>query len=623
MKTIRFNILLSVVGISFYLTVLMWLFLGIYFLRDPSYLLANPIPFWSVALLLIVSAGFLILTQTKPLAHVQKILNSGQTPTQEQIDLACKIMARLPKIIFSFIGLAFFVGPALSVVIGGIRGTIPFSIPRIVYSMLFSGGIGLMAGIQSLFLVNLVVQGLRIQLKMYHIPQGEKIGSLRKKQIAVALAIGFFVGGIFIGMSYGYLSNPPSEWRSSFIMDTIFLGSICMLISIGSIVAVATDERRKLIRIGKALQELSSGGISRLEKIEIIGADEIGELTHTLNLFMDKQQSSFDKIRVTAKDVLNTSRTLEHTIVEMNSVTENSLAAVEQVKQQGKLQKQAFSEVERVLESLISIIHKVSANVETQSTFVEQSSSSITEMTANITSVSDTTQKAEVLTVELDSAAHSGASSIEDSLSAIHEIEEAAKEVATIVQTISNISAQTNLLAMNAAIEAAHAGNMGKGFAVVANEVRKLASDTAISAKAISEKINDMAKRVSKGVNASKKAHESFNQVTSGVIETRNLTGTIAQAMAEQKYGADEILGSVTHLVQATSNISISAQEQKTYSEDIQQKMIGLQHAFLEISKAVENQEAHAQLLKQTVENLHVLSEKSKEVSNQLESILQ
>jgi methyl-accepting chemotaxis protein len=228
---------------------------------------------------------------------------------------------------------------------------------------------------------------------------------------------------------------------------------------------------------------------------------------------------------------------------------------------------------------------------------MDQSSAAVSEMAANIASVSRTAEKADEIATALQRASEDGGGALKASIASIAEIAEASRSVRDIIGVISKISAQTNLLAMNAAIEAAHAGDAGRGFAVVADEVRSLAESSAKSAKEIELLIRGMTEKTDRGAGLADSAGKAFDRIREGVAQTSELVRTIAASMGEQREGAEEILRSSQSLADATRLIEGLAEGQKAQSKGMEESMLRIVSASNEIFEAVQEETGATQAL--------------------------
>jgi methyl-accepting chemotaxis protein len=236
-------------------------------------------------------------------------------------------------------------------------------------------------------------------------------------------------------------------------------------------------------------------------------------------------------------------------------------------------QDRVVNEAKARIDEMAASIEAVADRVAGQASAVEESSAAVSQMAANIAGVSRTAARADEVASNLSKLSSEGGSTLKTALDRIRDLEGVSGSVTAIVSSISKIAAQTNLLAMNAAIEAAHAGEAGAGFAVVADEVRSLAESAARSAKEAGALIKDMAVRISAGVGLADKAAESFNRISDGVAETADLVRTMAESMAEQKAGTQEILSSVANLTDATSAIRTQTDSQRGGAVEMRRSM--------------------------------------------------
>jgi methyl-accepting chemotaxis protein len=176
-------------------------------------------------------------------------------------------------------------------------------------------------------------------------------------------------------------------------------------------------------------------------------------------------------------------------------------------------------------------------------------------MASSIRSVEGMTKRAGDLVLGLAARGRSGGEDSSATRAAIAEIEAAASKVLAVLAALGKIAGDTNLLAMNAAIEAAHAGERGAGFAVVANEVRTLAANAGVQTKSIKGLVNAMSERVVKGVARAEASGKSLAELVRGLEEAAAISREIAAAMGEQADGTRSAADSLVRIVEASRSI--------------------------------------------------------------------
>jgi methyl-accepting chemotaxis protein len=207
---------------------------------------------------------------------------------------------------------------------------------------------------------------------------------------------------------------------------------------------------------------------------------------------------------------------------------------------------------------------------------MERSSAALEEMNANIQQVRQSAVEGEQGARRSEAASGQGLKAVRDSGQAMEAIEESSGKIQRIIIVITDIARQTNLLSLNAAIEAAKAGTMGKGFAVVAEEVRKLAERSGAAAKEITALIQESGDRVDLGTNAVKEAGRSLEQIEHNVRANASRMSAIAAAMEEQGRASEEVvlaMGSATQMVErnasAATQLSATVQETARTTEEL------------------------------------------------------
>lgn len=191
---------------------------------------------------------------------------------------------------------------------------------------------------------------------------------------------------------------------------------------------------------------------------------------------------------------------------------------------------------------------------------VETSSSAIEEMIANINSINTILSQNAASVEQLESATKKGQTDIDNVAKLVSEIEQNSKGLSDMSDVIQEIASQTNLLAMNAAIEAAHAGDSGKGFAVVAEEIRKLAENSNSEAQKISDvlkKVTDLIAATFSGTDATQKGFEQVVSLSQKVIQHEV---TVTKAIGEQSKGGSQVLQSIGLMKELTQTVTQSAE---------------------------------------------------------------
>ena len=268
------------------------------------------------------------------------------------------------------------------------------------------------------------------------------------------------------------------------------------------------------------------------------------------------------------------------------------MAATTEVQRNTDGQISIAEEAQESFDALFESIRGISQNVQDQSSSVEETSTAVEELAESVTSVSGASEHASRTATELAEVAKTGGGAIKNAIEAIQSIQEASERVSNIVEIISDLTQQTNLLSVNAAIEAAHAGAEGSGFAVVAAEVKRLAEDEGSQASQIFTQMDEMADTINRGVSLSDDAGNALRRISEDIEKTVALIENISGAMREQTTGAEQIVRAVTAVVNTTHEIRARANAQSEQGE----KIHGYMGRLVEVSSAI-NGATHEQVL--------------------------
>jgi methyl-accepting chemotaxis protein len=265
------------------------------------------------------------------------------------------------------------------------------------------------------------------------------------------------------------------------------------------------------------------------------------------------------------------------------------------------------------MEQITVNIDKLTERIDDQTSSVAESSSAIEEMLANIQSVTQTLMRNEENVKTLTEASEVGRNGLREVAEDIQEIAHESEGLLEINVVMENIASQTNLLSMNAAIEAAHAGEAGKGFAVVADEIRKLAENSGEQSKTISlilKKIKDAIDKITRSTEA---VLNKFEAIDTGVRTVSDQEGNIRAAMEEQGAGSHQILEAIGKLNSITQMVKGGSREMLEGSKEIINESKNLEAVTMEISNGMNEMATGADEINVAISRVNTISGENKE----------
>jgi methyl-accepting chemotaxis protein len=212
---------------------------------------------------------------------------------------------------------------------------------------------------------------------------------------------------------------------------------------------------------------------------------------------------------------------------------------------------------------------KVAEGSDEQSSNLENISASLSELTSQTNENANNAQQARELSSSAQVAAQKGGEEMAGMMLAMEEINASSQNIEAFIKTIDEIAAQTNLLALNAAIEAARAGEQGRGFAVVADEVRSLAARSATTAQETSGLVMQSTEKTKNGIEIASNTTHSLENIFSNVNEASDLVAQIASACSEQALAAEYITESVSGIDAVTQASNDTARQTASTSKDL------------------------------------------------------
>lgn len=370
------------------------------------------------------------------------------------------------------------------------------------------------------------------------------------------------------------------------VNQIIFILGALTIIIIGLVVALsfyfALDFTHPIIKLTQFIKEVESSSVfSRL--IEVKSRDEIGQAGSSLNALMSNFSQSLNFISQIISDIAKGDLTnkfkndlkgdSEAVQVNINRSIDMLRETIEQVTQ---ISEQVFFGVKEVTTSA----QELSLGTSQQAASLEQISSSLNEVNASAKLNSKSSLQAQDFLKETAEIIQQGNGQMENMSESIKRIQKASYEVSKIMKEVDEIAFQTNLLSLNAAVEAARAGKYGKGFAVVAEEVRRLAIRSAESAKSTTELIEKAIQEVSEGVQNTENTQEIFNLVSNQVRQVNDLAADTTKGALQQGTQIDEINKALSQINQIVQKNSAISEESAAAAEQLSAQAMQLQNAM-------------------------------------------
>ncbi|MDC7227772.1 MAG: methyl-accepting chemotaxis protein [Spirochaetales bacterium] len=397
----------------------------------------------------------------------------------------------------------------------------------------------LAAGITYIFLDRYVIDKL-YSAGLNYFPL-EKIYRRQKAKliiIPVFVAIMSMVFATFIAINLMYSATTTDLFDDMYLVKHMVAASfVPLLIFLAAIIFLvfswASNSSRQYNQMFGNLENMTTGEKDLSKRIIISSVDEIAAISRYMNVFTDMIDSHLSKT-VDLYNELDENQNLLNRTIEESSVQISSISGLlEQMNENISSVDNVVNDSVSTGKALVSNIEKAVEKISLQSGSISESSAAIEEMVASITEVSKRTDNVKSNTEKLSLSVENSGTVLTETINSITDVSQLSENLMSINSMISGIAAQTNLLAMNAAIEAAHAGDAGRGFSVVADEIRKLAEDTSAHTKSSSDSIKAITAQIKLSLDSARHTEEAFGNMMNEFEIIHDESILIAESMTE------------------------------------------------------------------------------------------
>ncbi len=394
----------------------------------------------------------------------------------------------------------------------------------------------------------------------------------------------------------------------SVLRRVVIIFIVILTIVVASIAMLITGVTAEINRGVKAMKNIAQGDGNLTVRMEIKKLNELGDMYTYFNQTIEKIQSSITTVKNENAVLVETGRKLGDDMNDTASAANEITANIDSVNSQVQLQSNNVKEAADAMNTINNVVGMLSADIKKQGHAVNDSSSAVEEMVANIRSVTAILEKNTKVISSLEDSAEQGKASILSSVETTDRIQDQSKTLLEASSVVQKLASQTNLLAMNAAIEAAHAGESGKGFSVVADEIRKLAEDSASQGKKITSNLKEVMGSIKEVVDSSKVLQTKFNDIYDLTQEVSRQETVIKNAMDEQSAGGEQVLNAIHDINSVTINVQNNSHEMEEKTVIVSKKMDNLRRLTEEITSSMEEMAVGMENINNSINSINDLT---------------
>ena len=557
--------------------------------------------------------SIIVWRMLKPLSKLVKEAEE-RSLTEEEKHNAQKILSRINTLSIISILLGYPVGNGSTIVIKTLTGGLNYNLTDLLIILVLVMLYALLAISYSTKCFNIMASTQLAKLKIQN-TDGMKNSRYTFSLAVIIINVMLIVGWHLFCSGYSAVRH---GWTIAYFMRKgLYALIMSCAISLPLCILILNQLRKRFKMTVEQIDALRKEG-NLVARLNIGTFDDFGVIMTSMNKLMEFLYQSLTALK-------SESTSVGDAATDLLSITDNSSTSMNMIVSSFEEMQKQNQEKDNVLESAKDSIYKlnedaskVSQTMQEQAMAEEQNAEAISQMAENTNHINELIQQARELSNNLSESSEAGSSEVQKTELVINSVYEKSKKMSEVIQVIQQVASQTNLLAMNAAIEAAHAGEAGQGFSVVADEIRKLAESTQSQAKSIKDLIIEITNAIQNGSSNMQDTKKMFYKIQEEITTQTTVVENIAQTMEIQSTGAEEILSTTNKISQNIQSVNNLIQNQANYTEQI---TAGIKNVVELSGKINGSMNLSLGILKDFSQSIEIINEKAQANQNSVQTI--